>query len=199
MGCSRLHRLLTQLYMLLSFLLDKQRITSLLNSNIRIRSHSTLTREKMKILQQMTQQHQRIRRQLIKVSFGSNERVVHPPVIKTKGNQNQNNISIWPDKTDPESDSNGLKIMNSFLKDGSDLIGAPSRLINKIQEYWLISLVCITIILVCILLLYCIIRAQCASQRKGIAKLIPCISKRSSTLRSTNEKQRLKPIFESWV
>jgi hypothetical protein len=97
--------------------------------------------------------HERIRRQLIDLNVASNKKVVQSHV-KAKGSNN--NLSLWPDKSDLDAKSDGLKTVNTVLKDGNDLLGAPSRLVNSIQQNWLISIICITIILVCILVLYCV-------------------------------------------
>jgi hypothetical protein len=111
----------------------------------------------------MLEQHKRVRRQLIEWNAGTNKKVIKQS-LKVKGNNI--NVSLWPDAADLDVKSDGLKTVNTVLKDGSDLLGAPSRFLNNIQQHWIISLVLISIILVSLLLLYCIIRYHCFGKRK---------------------------------
>jgi hypothetical protein len=111
----------------------------------------------------MLEQHKRVRRQLVQLNIGTNTKVVKPSF---KSNGNNNNLYIWSDKADLDVKSDGLKTFNTVLKDGSDLLGAPSRFLNNIQQHWIISLVLISIILVSLLLLIGIIRYYCCGKLK---------------------------------
>ncbi|UJR11539.1 hypothetical protein I4U23_015719 [Adineta vaga] len=112
-------------------------------------------------------ERQRARRQVLEFNAGSNKKVLKPR-IHISGNNN--NLSLWADKSDKDTDSNGLKTVNSVLKDGSDLLGAPGRLANSIQQNWFVYLILIAVILVCILLLYCIIRYHCSKKASCLKK-----------------------------
>ncbi|CAF5123297.1 unnamed protein product, partial [Rotaria sp. Silwood1] len=68
---------------------------------------------------------------LIELNAGTNTKVIKPS-ITIKGTHN--NLSIWPDGSDSDGNSNGLKTVNTILKDGSDLLGTPARLLNSIGQ-----------------------------------------------------------------
>jgi hypothetical protein len=111
----------------------------------------------------MLEQHKRVRRQLIEWNMGTNKKVIKPSF---RANGNNNNMYLLPDGADLDVKADGLKTVNTVLKDGSDLLGAPSRFLNNIQQHWIISLVLISIILVSLLLLFCIIRYYCCGKLK---------------------------------
>lgn len=108
------------------------------------------------------EQKQRGPRQAIEFNIATNKKVLNP-YIPVAGNNNY--LVLRFDVPDSDLKSNGLNTANTLLKDGSDLIGAPSRFLNSIQQNWLLTLVLIAVILVCVLILYCIIKSQCTSVR----------------------------------
>ncbi|CAF0795498.1 unnamed protein product [Adineta ricciae] len=79
----------------------------------------------------------------------------------TYADGNNNEMFVTMNDADLDTESNGLKTVNSVLKDGSDLLGAPARFINNIQKDWLT-----TVILICILCLYCIIQHHCSNKTR---------------------------------
>lgn len=115
------------------------------------------------MLHTMLEQYKRVKRQLFEFNIASNKKVVKPTI---RGNGNTNNFYLLPNGADSDVKSDGLKTVNTLLKDGSDLIGAPSRFLNNIQQNWISSLFFISIILVSLLLLFCIIRYYCYYKRK---------------------------------
>jgi hypothetical protein len=127
----------------------------------------------MTLLHRITEQQQRIRRQAIEFNVGTNKKVIKP-YMKVEGNNNY--LALGSDGSDSDMESDGLKTANTILKDGSDLIGAPSRFLNSMQQNWLLYLVLMAVILVCILILYFIIKSQCSSVGKFFGR-ISCIKK----------------------
>ena len=123
----------------------------------------------MAMLHGIIEQHQRLRRQAIELSLGSNKKVIKPRI--TINGNNNNDLSIWPDGSDRDVGSDGLKTANTILKDGRDLLGAPSRLLNSLQQNLVVSLVVIAVILVCVLIFYCLIQYHCSRGRKIFKKL----------------------------
>ena len=139
----------------------------------------------MKILLTMSEQYDRIRRSLIENNFGTNKFVYEAKV------SGKNNV-LWapPVKNNSDDLSYGPKAANKLMEDASTLIGAPARLLNSVQEHWLISLVCITIILVCILAIYCIIQYHGCCGRMSLPK-------RSLPRRSPNRKEEARAMYEN--
>lgn len=121
----------------------------------------------MTLLQTILSQHKQVRRQLFDLTIASNKKVFKPNV-KINGNNNQ--VSLLHNDSNADATSNGLQIANTMFKDFSDLIGSPARLINSIQQNWLVFFIFIAIILVLILILYCIIRYHCSSVGKICTK-----------------------------
>ena len=134
------------------------------------------------MLHRAYEKHKQIRRQLIDLNVASNKRVFNPS-LKVKGNNN--NVSLWPDRSDLDIKSDGLKTVNTVLQDGSDLLGTPARWLKDMQQNWLIYMVVIAIILVCVLFLYFIIRCHCLRGRKSSTKT-SCIAKLRAIMASNN-------------
>lgn len=111
--------------------------------------------------------HKQVRRQLIDLNIGTNKKIIQP---YTRVDGNNNKVFLPLGESSAELNSDGLKSVNTILKDGTDLIGAPARLINSIQQNWLIFLILIVIILLFILIFYCIIRYHCSSIGKIFTK-----------------------------
>jgi hypothetical protein len=106
----------------------------------------------------------RIRRQLMDFNIASNKKVLVPN-IQVHGNNNK--LSLSPDKSDPDVHSEGLKTVNTILRDGSDMLGAPSRWMKDMQQNWLTYIIASAVILFCILFFYCIIRYRCSRSQKS--------------------------------
>ena len=107
--------------------------------------------------------YNRTRRQFIELNFASNKQNIKP-YLKVKGNNN--NVVQSFNGSDPDVTSDGLKTANKIFRDGSDLLGAPSRWFNDMQQNWFGYIVVTAIILICVLFLYCIIRDHCSRQQK---------------------------------
>lgn len=147
------------------------------------------------MLHRVLSQSKQVRRQLIELNIATNKKVIKP-YMKVKGNNN--NLFFSPDGSSLDLNSNGLKTANTILKDGSDLIGAPARLINNIQQNLIVYLILIAFILLFILILYCIIRYHCSTgwkifTKRGVrgelATIIKAKKKKPplTPLRSTNQ------------
>jgi hypothetical protein len=99
------------------------------------------------------------------MSIASNKKYVHSS-LSVRGNNN--NVLQWLNGSDSDLNSEGLKTANTILRDGSDLLGAPSRWVKDMQQNWFAYILITAIILICILFLYCIIRYHCSRQKKGL-------------------------------
>ena len=145
------------------------------------------------MLHRITEQYQRVRRQFIEMNAGTNKKVIKPN-MRVQGNNNH--LSVWPDGSDRNVESDGLDVANTILKDGSDLLGAPSRFLNTVQQNWLVSLVLIAIILVCILILYFIIKSQCSSGGKLCAKK-KRVARSAAERFSSNQTKEVQPMLKN--
>ncbi len=105
----------------------------------------------------------RIVRQLLDFNIASSK-TVDSGQISIKGNDN-NFTYVHGKRNDDKNESNGLKMANSIMQDGADLLGTPVRWLKDMQQNWLIYVVCAAIILVCSVVLYCAIRSRCSPRK----------------------------------
>jgi hypothetical protein len=108
----------------------------------------------------------RILRQLIDFSVASNKKIIHSaPNIQVHGNNNH--LPHSPERSDPDVNSEGLKTVNTILRDGSDMLGAPSRWLKDMQHNWLTYIIATAVILFCVLFFYCMIRYRWSRPQKS--------------------------------
>jgi hypothetical protein len=106
----------------------------------------------------------RITQQLIDLNIASSK-TVDKGNIAIKGNGN-NFTSMNGRRDDEKGESNGLKVANSIMQDGADLLGTPVRWMKDMQQNWPIYIICAAIILVCITILYCVVCGYCSRRNK---------------------------------
>ena len=110
----------------------------------------------------------RIARQLIDFNIASSK-TMDKSKISIHGNEN--NFTYFHGKRNEDQNaSNGLKVANSIMQDGADLLGTPVRWLKDMQQNWLVYVVCAAIILVCSVVVYCAVRSHCSRRRQASSK-----------------------------
>ena len=107
----------------------------------------------------------RIARQLIDFNIASSK-TMDKSKISIHGNEN--NFTYFHGKRNEDQNaSNGLKMGNSIMQDGADLLGTPVRWLKDMQQNWLVYVVCVAIILVCSIVVYCAVLSHCSRRRQA--------------------------------
>lgn len=152
-------------------------------------THLKISCRKARMLQAILRQFNREKRQIIEINAASNKRV-YQSSFNVNVNGSNNILRFWQEGEGFDQKSNGLETVNSVFKSSSDLFGAPSRFLNKIENNWTTSLVLISIILVSSLLLFCMCRYNnCCGKRNRatnsnkMKKLVTKIGSSSSSSR----------------
>jgi hypothetical protein len=102
--------------------------------------------------------NERRRRQLFDFNIASNKKIVEQ---KTEIRGNSNHYSAVYERLGNDStESQGFNAANSVIRGGSDLLTSPIRWLKDMQDNWALYLVCATIILVCLLVIYVVIRCH---------------------------------------
>ena len=142
----------------------------------------------------VSEQFGRYRRQLLDVNIASSKRKIEQKTI-VRGNGNH--LSMLHERFANESnEAQGLNVANTVLRDGADLLGTPVRWIKDMQQHWLAYMVCASVILVCVLAGYCIVRS-CWSRRSNSPSKLPDLATILALKSMAAPSSITKPVTEA--